>query len=75
MIDPTELTESDKGRQVIYEVPEGTARRVEFGVISSWNDKYIFVRYTHGDTAAATNPEDLDFAFALEPSKGETNVH
>ena len=66
------LTERAKGREVIYRSSFGD--KVERGVISSWNDKFIFVRYErygyvrskelprYQETAAATSPEDLTFA-------------
>jgi hypothetical protein len=47
----------DEGRGVIY-CGRGTGL-TERGVISSWNDLYVFVRYTTGSTAAATRREDL----------------
>ncbi len=66
MIELSKLTETDKGREVRYEVRHGQpgeaySTRCEYGNISSWNSRYVFVRYSHGDTAAATNPEDLEF--------------
>lgn len=54
----TDLTDRDKGRRVIYTPSAG---RPEVGTISSWNDDYVFVRYTAGSTAAATHPTDLTF--------------
>ena len=56
MIDISELRESDKGRGVIYVPAHGNYQR---GIISSWNEQHIFVRYTTGCTAAATNPDQL----------------
>lgn len=55
----SELTDSDKGRHVIYTAHHGER---ESGVISSWNDRYVFVRYGMGSTAAATDPSQLEFA-------------
>jgi hypothetical protein len=55
MIDPQP---GDEGRQVIY--LRGFRRR-EPGVISSWNEEYVFVRYGIGSTAAATKREDLEW--------------
>lgn len=57
-IDITKLVPSDKYRPVVYVPGAGDA---ENGWISSWNDKFIFVRYNLGDTSAATKPEDLEF--------------
>ncbi len=61
MIDRNELS---KGMEVVY-IPSHVKDRMyktyehEYGRISSWNDKYIFVRYNEGDTAAATDAKDL----------------
>ena len=44
MIDISKLAESDKGRAVTYTAGHGDK---EFGVISSWNDRFVFVRYHH----------------------------
>ncbi len=69
MIELRQLTENDKGREVIYR----SFYKDERGIISSWNDHFVFVRYErygyrlHGEepryqaTAAATCPEDLEF--------------
>lgn len=35
----------------------------ESGVISSWNDQFVFVRYGGKQTSQATSPSDLDFEF------------
>lgn len=59
MIDITKLREADKGRFVIYTAHHGER---EEGVLSSWNDKNIFVRYGRGSTAAATDPEQLTWS-------------
>jgi hypothetical protein len=55
MISISELTENEKGLEVVY---DNHGQR-EFGHISSWNDKYIFVRYGSNTQSQATNPEDL----------------
>lgn len=62
MIQISELTEKDKGRNVEY----NPGYKTEQGIISSWNEVFIFVRYvtTAGivnPTAAATDPKDLSF--------------
>lgn len=59
MINISDLTESDKGRSVRYTSFIGAP--VEVGRIKTWNDKWIFVWYGSGDTATATNPNDLEF--------------
>lgn len=60
-----DLREFDIGKNVTYTAGHGAK---EYGIISSWNDKCIFVRYIYvnGDgimfvktTAQATSPEDL----------------
>lgn len=56
MIDISTLNNTHVGRSVLYTDRLG---KISEGVISSWNDKLIFVRYTSGDTAAGTRPEDL----------------
>jgi hypothetical protein len=68
MIQIDTLKESDKDREVRYT----TFGKTEYGRITSWNDKYIFVRYhlaiegkerrpRYGTTSEATSPEDLEF--------------
>ena len=54
----SDLKDSDVGRNVTYTAHHGEK---EHGVISSWNDSYVFVRYGMGSTAAATDPEQLSF--------------
>lgn len=58
MIEPTE---ADIGRRVIYR-ERGThpGRKVEVGILTSFNDQYAFVRYS-GLTSTATNREDLEW--------------
>ena len=70
MIEIKTLTESDKQREVIYTTHGGH----EFGRITSWNDRFIFVRYhlkvfddgipvaRTGITSEATRPEDLEWS-------------
>ena len=54
MIKPTD---ADVGRHVIY-TPYGDYenKKIEEGVITSYNDKVVFVRYGRGSTSAATDP-------------------
>ena len=52
----SELKDSDIGRQVTFVHHHGER---EFGVLSSWNNKWIFVRFGMGDTAAACDPQQL----------------
>lgn len=65
MIDITKLKEVDKGRQVKY-IPrhakgDRNHKDCETGIISSWSNIYIFVRFTTGSTAAGVRPQDLVF--------------
>jgi len=57
-IDISSLTETDKGRGVIFHTHHGSTER---GVLSSWNDHYVFARFTQGSTAAACDPQQLEF--------------
>ena len=52
-------TDADVGRAVVYR----TAPQYlpEQGVITSFNDKYVFVRYGAKINSEATDPSDLDF--------------
>lgn len=53
MIDPKP---GDEGKAVHYVAHDG---HKENGFISSWTADYVFVRYTSGQTAAATLREQL----------------
>lgn len=57
MIEISNLSESDKGRQVVYH-REYCDREV--GILSSWNDKVIFVRFK-GPNGEACKPCDISF--------------
>lgn len=54
-------TEADIGRKVIYREPgDFPGAKVEYGRITSFNDRFVFVRYgQHTSTSAATSREDL----------------
>lgn len=56
------LTESDKGSKVTYIPPhangDASHEDAEGGVISSWNNSFIFVEFGTG-TAKACRPENL----------------
>lgn len=58
MIDPRQ---GDEGRGVIYTAHDGHTER---GVISSWSEHYVFVRYGLGSTAAATLRDQLSWEHA-----------
>ena len=63
MIEISGLTESDKGRAVTY-IPfiEAPKSLHEYGYISGWNDRYIFVGYGKGlPPSIATHPAALFF--------------
>ena len=55
MINPTD---EDKGRRVIY----NPGYKTEHGIIKSFNESWVFVRYHDGDTGAATRRDDLFWA-------------
>jgi len=57
MIDIKKLKESDVGRNVTYH-REWCEK--EFGKLSSWNDKYVFVRFK-GPNGEGCEPEDVSF--------------
>lgn len=62
MIHPTT---TDIGRRVIYrDWCGGNLRgaKIEEGVITSFNDSYVFVRYGTGCTSAATSRDDLEWS-------------
>ena len=50
------------GRNVIYTPFEGCdSSLIENGVITSVNDRFVFVRYGYSQNGIATSPEDLKF--------------
>ena len=61
------VAEGDIGRAVIYRTAPNF--EPEQGTITSFNDKYVFVRYGNGVRGVATSPDDLDW---VSPRKGET---
>lgn len=61
MININSLTEDDKGRKVVYH--REYCNREE-GELSSWNDKYIFVKFK-GPNGEACEPNDVSFIFPL----------
>jgi hypothetical protein len=59
MIEPTE---ADIGRKVVYrERGDFPGRKVEEGVITSFNPRVVFVRYGASVTSAATDRDDLEW--------------
>lgn len=57
MIEINTLTEADIGRNVIY---HREFCRQETGKLSSWNHKFVFVRFK-GPTGEACEPNDVSF--------------
>lgn len=47
------------GRKVIYK----SFGKTEFGVITSFNEKYVFVRYGNDINSKSTRPSDLEYGF------------
>ena len=60
MIYLKDLTNADKNRLVVYS--KGRLKQLEEGIITSWNDTFIFVKYGKDITSKATYPQDLDWA-------------
>lgn len=64
MIDITKLTHEDIGRKVFYEPFKGAA--LEEGIITSFNDTFIFVDYTNVGRGQATQPSKLEWVTKVE---------
>lgn len=62
MIDISKLNDEDIGRGVIYHREH--CRR-EAGLLSSWNSRFVFVRF-RGPTGEACEPADVSFEFPKE---------
>ena len=58
MINIKDLTEEHKGQKVIYTTDGGTK---DEGVITSWNDTWVFVRYGKDVGSKSTRPSDLEW--------------
>jgi hypothetical protein len=52
------VTKADIGRKVLYSPLHGVR---EEGVITSFNDRFVFVRYGKEHTPKATKPEHLSY--------------
>ncbi|MDR2095752.1 MAG: hypothetical protein LBP76_09585 [Treponema sp.] len=63
MIDISKLTENDRGREVVFDF-RGSER--EFGIISSWNERFIFVKYNGSQQSQATDPMSLRWSIPLD---------
>lgn len=59
MINPTL---SDVGREVIYTGNRWPGAKTEAGVITSFNDTCVFVRYAADKHSKGTSREDLEWA-------------
>jgi hypothetical protein len=57
-IEGVRLTAGDRLSKVTR-IALGAWDKDEHGVISSWNDNYVFVLYSRGGTASATLAEEL----------------
>jgi hypothetical protein len=68
MIEIAKMTEKDNGREVIFDSQE---RKREFDIISSWNERFIFVKYNGSQQSKATRPEDLRFSVEVEKSHNQ----
>lgn len=55
MINPTK---EDIGKSVVYIV---ALRKYEYGIITSFNNQYVFVKYTGDNYSKATRREDLEW--------------
>lgn len=52
------------GRKVIYTPFENCDNKyLEYGVITSTNDKYVFIRYGNDVNSKSTRAEDLKFDY------------
>jgi len=54
-------TEADIGREVVYTGNRYPGGRLEYGVITSFNDSCVFVRYDGKRHTQATSREDLEW--------------
>lgn len=61
MIDVHKLSNNDLGRGVVYH-SHGVS---ESGVLSSWNEQYVFVRFDNDLHGKACRPDDVTFEFKL----------
>lgn len=57
MINPKTLSRNDVGRKVVYT----DFGRTQEGILSSWNDTTVWVRFK-GPCGEACDPKDLEFA-------------
>ena len=63
MLDILKLNEKHIGRYVTYTPFDDCDKSlIEQGVITSWNQRIIFVRYGNDTNSKATSPSDLNFS-------------
>jgi len=67
MIEPDER---DIGRKVIYQREWMKPDDIEYGVITSFNDKYVFVKYGSDTHSKATRREDLGWVLGPQTWNG-----
>lgn len=67
MIDINKLSPTDVGRNVTY---HREFCKVEYGYLTSWNQRYVFVRFK-GPTGEACEPGDVSFDFAMTVTEGK----
>ena len=63
-----DLIDTDKGRKVLYRGWDGS---FEEGVIASWTDAYVFVRFGNSVRPQACGRDQLEFIFGEEPTNGQ----
>lgn len=60
MIEPTD---ADIGRAVTYTGNRYHGGKLEYGIITSFNEVTVFVRYDGKKGSQGTNPDDLEWAY------------
>jgi len=66
------VVESDIGRAVVYRTAPNF--EPEQGVITSFNAKYVNVRYGNSIRGVATDPADLDWAFGVDKAPAISEI-
>jgi len=64
-----EPTEKDIGRRVIYKQNWMERDDWEYGIITSFNDTFVHVRYGYDTHSKPTSRKDLDWYFDREGDK------
>ena len=68
MIEPTK---ADIGRKVVYTGNRFPGGKLEEGVITSYNDFCVFVRYSENEKATSEATHRKDLEWAPPPSEGK----